>query len=419
MDNHLLHLLEARRGLLRRWKRQRHNRKLRIRIAKLNNEAAKYAAHLSRQNWLQTCDSLNGRLSTSRTWNLLRYLIEPTKSRGETSKAMQTILHQYPGSTEDLMKTLKTKYFPDTPKVLHPAYTGPPNPTLDQPITAAEVRAALAKVRRNTSPGMDKVTNKALANLEEGSILALTEFKNECWTSGTLPIAWKEAEVRLLPKPGRTLSVDNLRPISLTSCIGKVMEHFVLIRLQTYLETTGKLPHTMFGFRPHLSTHDILLQLKTDIFEVASKTTPKGIHALDLKGAFDNVAHASILKNLSDLAIGERMYEYIKDFLTDRQAMIRIGDLQSQIISCGSRGTPQGAVLSPILFNVALINLPTELAKIPDIHHGIYADDITLWISKGSAGTMQDRLQEAANVVQAYAKRCGPQKTELLLVQKR
>lgn len=159
---------------------------------------------------------------------------------------------------------------------------------------------------------MDKVTNKPLANLEEGSILALTDFMNECWTSGTLPIAWKEAEVRLLPKQGKTLSVHKLRPIYLNSCIGKVMEHVVLIRLQTYLETTGKLPHTMFGFRPHLSTQDILLQLKTDIFEVASKTTPNGILALDLNGAFDNVAHASILKNLSDLGLGEKMYEYIK-----------------------------------------------------------------------------------------------------------
>lgn len=178
----------------------------------------------------------------------------------------------------------------------------------------------------------------------------------------------------------------------------------------------------MFGFRPHLSTQDILLQLKNDIFESASRTTPKAILALDLKGAFDNVAHASILKNLNNLGIGERMYGYIQDFLTGRQAVIKVGHLQSATIACGSRGTPQGAVLSPMLFNIALINLPTELADIPDIHHAIYADDITLWIHKGSAGTMQERLQQAANVVQAYAKRCGlacsPQKSELLLVQK-
>lgn len=128
VDNHLLHLWEARRSLLRRWKRQRQNRKLRIRIANLNKEAAKYAAHLSQQNWHHTCDSLNGRLSTSKTWNLLRYLIDPSKSRGSASKTLQTILHQYPGSTEDLMETLKTRYFPDSPREPSPSIYGSTQP---------------------------------------------------------------------------------------------------------------------------------------------------------------------------------------------------------------------------------------------------------------------------------------------------
>lgn len=32
IDNHLLHIWEARRGLTRRWKRQKYNRKLKIKI---------------------------------------------------------------------------------------------------------------------------------------------------------------------------------------------------------------------------------------------------------------------------------------------------------------------------------------------------------------------------------------------------
>ncbi|KAH8025951.1 hypothetical protein HPB51_014284 [Rhipicephalus microplus] len=35
VDNHLLHLWEARRSLVRRWRRQKHNRELKIRIAEL------------------------------------------------------------------------------------------------------------------------------------------------------------------------------------------------------------------------------------------------------------------------------------------------------------------------------------------------------------------------------------------------
>lgn len=79
----------------------------------------------------------------------------------------------------------------------------------------------------------------------------------------------------------------------------------------------------------------------------------------------------------------------------------------------GSRGTPQGSVLSPFLFNVAMTGLPEILS--------LYADDITLWIAGGSDGHIQDTLQKAIDAVEAYVGSrglgCSPQKSELLLYQ--
>lgn len=200
------------------------------------------------------------------------------------------------------------------------------------------------------------------------------------------------------------------------------MEHVALNRFQGYLEESQRMPHTMFGFRPHHSTQDILLQIK-DVLSKANKPTPKAILALDLRGAFDNVKHEVILQNFNNLGCGERMYAYIRDFLTGRVAVIKVGYVSSQPITIGCKGTPQGAVLSPLLFNIAFINLPRQLDRIPGLHHGIYADDITIWIGEGSEGEMQDKLQQTADVVRTYAANCGlkcaPQKSELLLVQKR
>lgn len=423
IDNYLLHLWEARRSLTKRWRKQKLNRKLKLRITKLAAEADVYAAVLCRQNWLGQCDDLRGTLSLTKTWNLLRYLIDPMQSRGETNKTLKRILHQYPGTTEDLFKVLQAKYIASTQPLQPTPYTGPHNSPLDQPFIEAEFRAALTKIRKNTSPGMDQITNSALANLDDKSVTLLTAYMNQCWEKGSIPPAWKAAEIRLIPKPGKEPSIENLRPISLTSCVGKLMEHMVLNRLQNYLEDSQLMPHTMFGFRPHLSTQDILLQLREDILSQASKHTPKAILALDLKGAFDNVNHETILQNLNNLGCGERMYSYIRDFLTDRTAVIKIEDKRSQPINIGSKGTPQGAVLSPLLFNIALINLPKELNQIPGLHHGLYADDITIWIREGSEGEMQDKLQQATDIVRTYAESCGlkcaPQKSELLLVRKR
>lgn len=125
-------------------------------------------------------------------------------------------------------------------------------------------------------------------------------------------------EVRKVP------THDNLRPISLKFCVGKVMERMVLNRLQKHLDDTNQMPETMFGFRKHLGTQDVLLQIEEEVMKQATRHSPRAILALDLDGAFDNVSHASILSNLQGTGCGERAYNYVGDFLTDRQARIKV-----------------------------------------------------------------------------------------------
>ncbi|KAM7315515.1 hypothetical protein ISCGN_005298 [Ixodes scapularis] len=85
----------------------------------------------------------------------------------------------------------------------------------------------------------------------------------------------------------------------------------------------------------------------------------------------------------------------------------------------GSRGTPQGAVLSPLLFNLALRGLPEALRAVPNVEHAIYADDITLWCREGSDAEIEEKLQAAADIVGEYVMKCGlkcaPEKSELLV----
>lgn len=58
-------------------------------------------------------------------------------------------------------------------------------------------------------------------------------------------------------------------------------------------------------------------------------------------------------------------------------------------------------------------------SKMKDLHHSLYADDITLWIGGGSDGHIQDALQNAVDTVREYARErgldCSPEKSELLV----
>ncbi|XP_077560894.1 uncharacterized protein LOC144175740 [Haemaphysalis longicornis] len=117
-----------------------------------------------------------------------------------------------------------------------------------------------------------------------------------------------------------------------------------------------------------------------------------------------------------------RTFGYIKNFLTKRTAMIRIGKEKSEAVELGDRATPQGSVLSPLLFNLALLTLPSLLERIDRVSHALYADDITVWTNRaGSDAWREGVLQRAAETVHGYAKSrglsCAPQKSELLIVQ--
>ncbi|KAM7289848.1 hypothetical protein ISCGN_029976 [Ixodes scapularis] len=120
-------------------------------------------------------------------------------------------------------------------------------------------------LNRRSASGPDRVSNKALRNLNDAAVTALTAYFNKCWRAGKLPRQWKEAKTILIPKPGKSPDIENLRPISLTSCVGKLLEHILMTRWQQYLEEAELYPDSLVGFRSKLGTQDAMLQLKKEI----------------------------------------------------------------------------------------------------------------------------------------------------------
>ena len=262
-----------------------------------------------------------------------------------------------------------------------------------------------------------------IRNLNDEAIEALTKYINKHWPAGTVPRQWKHAIVVMVPKPGKKLGIESMRPISLTSCLGKIFEKLVNTRLLSHLENNQLMPNTMFGFRPHLSTQDILLLLKEQVLMDISKVGENIIMAVDIKGAFDNINHEAILQGLEEANCGERIFQYVKSFLIHRTAIIKLGDYESDIIRPPNKGTPQGVVISPTLFNVAMIGLARKLKDIAGLQHAIYADDITVWTTTGSLAEKEDRLQQAAKTIEEYTRirglQCSAEKSELIRFTKR
>ncbi|XP_037572098.1 uncharacterized protein LOC119454179 [Dermacentor silvarum] len=125
------------------------------------------------------------------------------------------------------------------------------------------------------------------------------------------------------------------------------MDHACLNRVNGYLESNDVYRSNRIGSRRGISTQDAIIQLKGQVID----TTGRGLRAilgLVLKKAFDRIEHAAILERIAQLALGERTYNYIRNFLTGRTARIRLDDEESIQVDIGSAGTLQGSVVSPM-----------------------------------------------------------------------
>jgi len=93
---------------------------------------------------------------------------------------------------------------------------------------------------------------------------------------------------------------------------------------------------------------------------------------LDFSKAFDMVWKNGLLHKLQGYGISGKMYKFVEDFLSDRKIQVRVGDALSEKVII-ENGTPQGSIISPLLFNIMINDLPTPTDK--DTHAAIFADE--------------------------------------------
>ncbi|KAG0409891.1 hypothetical protein HPB47_012999 [Ixodes persulcatus] len=60
----------------KRWRNERLNKKLKTRIQVISRKEQEYPAELTRQNWCNLCDCIQGRLSSASSWKLLKALLD-------------------------------------------------------------------------------------------------------------------------------------------------------------------------------------------------------------------------------------------------------------------------------------------------------------------------------------------------------
>ena len=108
-----------------------------------------------------------------------------------------------------------------------------------------------------------------LKHLPRTSIDFLLHIFNLFWSSHSFPTIWKTSFFALIYKIGKLLdSPASFRPVSLTSCVSKLFERFILSRLLLFLESNSILSPRQAGFRPGRSTLDQIFFIFLSLFRM-------------------------------------------------------------------------------------------------------------------------------------------------------
>ena len=216
----------------------------------------------------------------------------------------------------------------------------------------------------NKSPGEDKLPYEMLRNLSKPALKVLLDIYNCTWESGTLPGDWKHAIVAPFIKPGKDPSKpEAYRPIALTSSLCKTMERMVTNRFQWFLERRELITKNQAGFRKNRSTVDQIIRMQDKI----SKSLKGKEHVLgvfiDFEKAYDMIHVPTLMRKIRDLGVIGKMYYWVKDFLTDRTFQVKVGATLSQKHTL-ENGTPQGSVISPLLFLIMINDMPNDTSGV-------------------------------------------------------
>ena len=167
-----------------------------------------------------------------------------------------------------------------------------------------------------------------------------------------------------------------------------------------------ELHKSQIGFVSKNRTSDHLLTLRTLIDKYVHCHGEK-VYAcfVDFRKAFDSVWHDGLLYKLLQIGVGGCFYKLIQNLYSNSSCALKIGTSQTKSFSY-SRGVRQGCILSPLLFNLYVNDLPSAFQNtlsdpiiLPNgtkLNSLLYVDDLII-ISRPKIG-----LQNCLNTLSFF-----------------
>jgi RNA-directed DNA polymerase len=262
-------------------------------------------------------------------------------------------------------------------------------------IKKALLKQSFMQLKRQSAPGLDGVT--------------WSEY-SEHLSDNIDKLNLRLQNGRYKPKPARRVYIPKedgtQRPLSIICLEDKIVQQAAVTVLNQVYETDFL--GFSYGFRPNRGQHDAL----DSLYIALMKRKVNWVLDLDISKFFDTVEHDWLLKFIQHRVTDKRILRLIRQW-------IKVGTIDENGHRIQSvKGTPQGAVISPLLANIYLhysfdlwINEVKKKAC-GDVIVVRYADDSVLGFQKHADAI--SCLQALTIRLDKFGLKVHPDKTKLL-----
>jgi RNA-directed DNA polymerase len=259
---------------------------------------------------------------------------------------------------------------------------------IDKVYSQQNLRAAFTQVKANHgAAGVDHVTIEIFEEDLEANLARMSQqlaaYKYE-------PQAVRR---KWIPKPGS----KEKRPLGIPTVRDRVVQGALRNVLEPIFERD--FAEHSYGFRPGRGCKDALRQV-----DHLLKEGYTWVVDADLASYFDTIPQQELLSLVAQKVADSKVLELIA-------AMLKQGVMDSMTYWTPTEGTPQGAVISPLLSNIYLDPLDHEMAK-RGYEMVRYADDFVILCRSETAATMA--LASVQEWTEAAALRLHPEKTSIV-----
>ena len=260
---------------------------------------------------------------------------------------------------------------------------------------------AIRELASHKAPGPDQIKNEMIIKAWDWIKSPVRMIFHHSLNLGITPSSWQDTIGCIIPKPFKTdyTNPRAFRIISLTSSYQKILERLILWHLEIDLGISTSLTRNQHGFRKGSSTESAIHSLTRKIEDSNARGHYSLGVFLDIEGAFDNLNFSSIRASLIEAGIPLTVADWIYFMVSNRFITLSYCDLN--IRKQATKGCPQGGVLSPLIWNLALNTFLSTLGINSNFIQA-FADDLVILISGFCRTTLRDLAQAQMNNINSW-----------------